>query len=105
MCSSDLVEGFHAADLRVDKKFNFRKWTFDLFLDVQNIYNSVNPTAPGFTLKRNADESIATVTGAPYVPGSYSDPLLPNNRQQAIPVLLPRDSGSFLPSVGFVIEF
>ncbi|MFM2146539.1 MAG: hypothetical protein RL732_1375, partial [Bacteroidota bacterium] len=103
--NSQRTEGFHAADLRVDKKFNFRKWTFDLFLDVQNIYNSVNPTAPGFTLKRNADESIATLTGAPYAPGSYADPLLPNNRQQAIPVLLPRDSGSFLPSIGFVIEF
>jgi hypothetical protein len=99
------LETFHAADLRIDKKFNFRKITLDLFLDIQNAYNSKNPTAPGFTLKRNPDESIATTTGAPYNPGIFGNPTAPNNRQQAIPAILPADSGSFLPSIGFVIEF
>lgn len=99
------LEAFHAADVRIDKKFNFRKWTLDLFLDVQNAYNSKNPTAPGFTLTRNPDESIATTNGAPYNPGVFGNPTAPNNRLSAIPAILPNDSGSFLPSIGFVVEF
>lgn len=99
------LESFHAMDLRVDKKFNFNKWSLDLFLDIQNLYNSINPTSPGWTLKRNPDETIATTTGAPYNPGIYGDPTAPNNRQSAIGVILPQDSGSRLPSIGFVVEF
>lgn len=99
------LRGFHAADLRIDKKFNFRRWTFDLYLDIQNAYNSQNPSVPGFTLQRNPDESIATRTGEPYIPGSYANPAAPNNRQKAIPVLLEGTTGALLPSIGFVIEF
>ena len=99
------LKAFNAADLRIDKKFNFKKVTFDLFLDIQNVYNSKNPSTPGFTLKRNADESISTTTGEPYVPGVYGDPLAPNNRQKAVPVILDNTSGALLPSIGFVLEF
>jgi hypothetical protein len=103
--NSQRLQGFHAADLRIDKKFNFRRWTFDLYLDIQNAYNSQNPSVPGFTLQRNPDESIATRTGEPYLPGSYTNPAAPNNRQKAIPVLLEGTTGALLPSIGFVIEF
>ena len=99
------LRAFNAADLRLDKKFNFKKTSLDLFLDIQNVYNSKNPTAPGFTLKRNPDESIATSTGAPYVPGIYGNPQAPNNRQLAIPAILENNSGALLPSIGFVLEF
>jgi outer membrane receptor for ferrienterochelin and colicin len=99
------LDGFNAMDLRVDKKWNFKGWSLNLFLDVQNLYNSLNPSSPGFTLDRNEDGSIATTTGAPYNPGSYENLQAPNNRQDAIPVYLPRDSGSRLPSVGFVVAF
>ena len=99
------LRAFHAADLRIDKKFNFKKWTLDLFLDIQNAYNSKNPTSPSFTLKRNPDETIATSTGEPYNPGVFGNSLAPNNRQAAIPILLANTSGSLLPSIGFVVEF
>jgi hypothetical protein len=99
------LPAFHAADIRVDKKFNFKKLTLDLFLDIQNAYNSKNPTAPSFTLKRNPDETFSTTTGAPYNPGIFGNPSAPNNRQAAIPILLANTSGSLLPSMGFVVEF
>jgi hypothetical protein len=99
------LPAFHAADIRIDKKFNYKKWTLDLFLDIQNAYNSKNPTSPTFTLKRNADETFATTTGEPYNPGVFGNPAAPNNRQSAVPVLLANTSGSLLPSIGFVIEF
>jgi hypothetical protein len=99
------LPAFHAADIRIDKKFNFKKWTLDLFLDIQNAYNSKNPTSPSFTLKRNADETFATTTGEPYNPGVFGNPSAPNNRQFGVPLLLANSSGSRLPSIGFVIEF
>lgn len=99
------LRAFNAADIRIDKKWNFRKWSFDLFLDIQNFYNSTNPIQPSLTLKRNPDNTIATLSGEPYQPGVFGNPQAPNNRQQAIPVILPSDSGSFLPSIGFVVEF
>ncbi len=99
------LKAFSAADLRIDKKYNFRKWTLDLYIDIQNVLNSKNPTRPGFTLKRNPDESFATSTGEPYNPGVFGNPSAPNNRQKAIPVLIPNNSGERLPSIGFVIEF
>jgi hypothetical protein len=103
--NTERLRSFNAADLRIDKKWNFRKWTLDLFLDIQNLYNSQNPTQSGFTLKRNADNTIATSNNEPYNPGVFGNPLAPNNRQLAIPVILANTSGSRLPSIGFVVEF
>ena len=103
--NTNRLPSFNAADLRLDKKWNFRNFTFDLFMDIQNLYNSKNPTQPGLTLQRNPDNTIATTTGAQYNPGIYSNPEAPNNRLSAIPVILPQTSGSILPSMGFVIEF
>ena len=99
------LDAFNAMDLRIDKKWNFRKWSLNLFLDIQNVYNSLNPTQPGFTLQRNPDGSIATRNGEAYNPGSFANLQAPNNRQQAIPVILAQNSGSRLPSIGFVIGF
>ena len=103
--NSERLAPFNAADLRIDKKWNFRKWTLDLFLDIQNFYNSSNPTQSGWTLKRNPDNSIATKDGQTYNPGTVRNPADVPQRQNAIPAILPNSSGSRLPSVGFVIEF
>jgi hypothetical protein len=103
--NSERLAAFNAADLRVDKKWNFNKWTLDVFLDIQNVYNSLNPTQSGWTLKRNADNSIATKDGNMYDPGVFNNTADIPGRQNAIPVILPNTSGSRLPSIGFVIEF
>ena len=92
-------------DVRLDKKWNFKRWSFNLFLDIQNFFNSKNPTAPGFTLQRNGDGSIATGNNSVYNPGVFGNPSAPNNRQLALPAILPNTSGSRLPSIGFVAEF
>jgi hypothetical protein len=99
------LRGFNAMDLRLDKKWNFRNWSLDVYLDIQNFFNSKNPTAPDLTLKRKQDNSIATVTDETYIPGRFGDASAPNTRQLAIPVLLAGDSGARLPSIGFVVEF
>jgi outer membrane receptor protein involved in Fe transport len=34
---------FHQLDLRVDKKWVYQNWMFNLYLDIQNVYNRANP--------------------------------------------------------------
>ncbi len=62
-------------------------------------------TPPGFTLQRNAEGGIATSNNSAYNPGVFGNPAVPNNRQLAIPAILPNTSGARLPSMGFVVEF
>ena len=33
---------FHALDVRVDRRFSFSKWQFDIYVDVQNVYGRAN---------------------------------------------------------------
>jgi hypothetical protein len=86
---------FHAMDLRVDKKWNFKKWSFDLYLDVTNAYGSVQPGFPNYTFKRTEDNTnFATTDGKP----------VNTNGSNAIPVLLDGGSGTVIPTIGFIVE-
>jgi outer membrane receptor protein involved in Fe transport len=90
------LRAFHASDVRIDKKWNFRRFTLDVFLDVQNWYVSKNPGLPQYTFKRNADNTdFLTTDGQP----------IKQNGSNAIPVILPNDEASVLPTIGFIIEF
>jgi outer membrane receptor for ferrienterochelin and colicin len=90
------LPAFHASDLRVDKKWYGKKMTFDLFLDIQNWYNSKNPGLPQYTFKRNADNTaFLTTDGQP----------IQQNGSNAIPFILDNRDGSLLPTLGFIIEF
>ena len=33
---------FHALDLRIDRRWSFRGWQLDVYLDVQNVYGRNN---------------------------------------------------------------
>jgi hypothetical protein len=90
------LSAFNALDLRIDKKWNFRKWTLNLYLDIQNVYSSTNESQPGFTLQRNPDNTIATISGQPYDAANPTD---------GIPVILSSDNGAALPTIGLIVEF
>jgi hypothetical protein len=87
---------FSQLDLRVDKKWNFKRFTLDLFLDVQNAIGTANPVVPVFTLKRNADNTgFETKDGKPLAPDSAN----------GIPIILDTSDGAALPSIGLIVEF
>ncbi len=44
---------FNQADIRIDKKWNFTAWTFNAFLEVQNVLSSQLPTPPSYVLNRD----------------------------------------------------
>lgn len=90
------LRGFSQLDIRIDKKWNFRKTTFDLYLDVTNVLGTKNPSLPSYTFQRKTDNSdFATTDGQPIrLDGS-----------NAVPYILPESAGTVLPTIGFIFEF
>lgn len=87
---------FNQLDLRIDKKFNYKRTTLDLFIDVQNALLFKQESAPYYTFKRNADNTgfESTDNKAVSLDGS-----------NAIPVILENKSLSVTPTIGFIFEF
>ena len=90
------LRAFHSSDIRIDKKWNFRRSTIDLFLDVTNWYAARNAASPSYTFKRNADNTaFLTSNGRALQPDGSN----------AIPVLLSNDDISLTPTIGLIFEF
>lgn len=87
---------FNQLDLRIDKKWNFKRATLDVFVDIQNILNTINPAPPTYTFQRTADGSAFVTTDGQALRADGSN---------AVPLLLDNTEGSLLPSVGIVVEF
>lgn len=80
------LDAFNLADIRFDKKWNFKKLSFNLYIEVQNFLAQPNPVPEDYGLKRNLDGSIA----------------LPKT---LIPVSTTEGNNTPLPSFGFVLYF
>lgn len=94
--NSQRLKAFHAGDIRIDKKWNWRKTTFDLFLDITNFYGAKSPAFPQFTFKRNeTNTAFLTTNGQPVA----------LNGSNAIPLLLANEDGTLIPTIGFIVEF
>ncbi len=87
---------FSQLDLRLDKKWNFKRATFDVFVDIQNLLNTVNSAPPNYTFQRTADGAAFVTTD--------NQPLRADG-SNAVPLLLGNTEGSLLPGVGVVVEF
>jgi hypothetical protein len=90
------LKAFNQVDIRIDKKWNYPRWTLDLFLDVQNVLAFKNESTPYFTFKRKVDNSdFATI----------DEQIIRPDGSNAIPVILDNLSGRPTPSIGFIVEF
>ncbi|MEY3398067.1 MAG: hypothetical protein RL220_661 [Bacteroidota bacterium] len=87
--NSERIKAFHQLDIRVDKKWYFDRWTLNLFLDIQNLYNAVVPLKPTLDILR--DETGAGITD-------------PNDNSRYLPNYLDNSTGSVLPAIGLIIE-
>jgi outer membrane cobalamin receptor len=90
------LTAFNQLDLRIDKKWNYRRATLDIFVDIQNALSSKSQGEPNYTFTRNADNTDWKTTD--------NLPLRPDG-SNAIPIILDNLSGSFLPSIGIIVEF
>ena len=79
----------HFLDLRVDKKWFFKKWALNLYLDVQNVYAFKAQQPPDYVLRRDADGNALI---DPNNPSSYQLDKIQST------------TGTVLPSFGIIIE-
>ncbi len=96
--NAERLGSFNQLDFRIDKKWNFKRATFDLFLDITNFSAPFtnNPAFPQYTFERNADNSgFATNDGQP----------LSADGSNAIPLILDDEADTLIPTIGFIIEF
>jgi hypothetical protein len=84
------TSAFDQLDIRVDKKYFFTKWSLDLYLDIQNLLNQKTAQQPYISVQRDA-------SGNPVI-----DPV---NASSYLPLYIENESGSVIPTIGFVVEF
>jgi hypothetical protein len=87
---------FQQSDLRIDKKFNFRKTTLDLFIDVQNWTAFRTPVLPQYTFDRDLKTGTFLTTDGQ---------ALNSDGSNAVPQTFTSNSSSPLPTIGFILEF
>ncbi len=75
---------FSQLDVRIDKKWNFKKLSLDVFLEAQNVLGQNIPQPPQFGLNRTTDGNIVE-------PRSL--------------VAIPNDASQIIPSIGVVVDF
>lgn len=87
--NSQRLNSVHQLDMRVDKKYFFKKWALNIYLDIQNVYNFKANLQPRIDVVRNADGSIATD---------------PNDASRYLTKEIPNTTGTLIPSIGIIIE-
>jgi len=75
---------FSQLDVRIDKKWNFKQLSLDVFIEAQNVLGQNIPQPPQFGLNR-------TNTGDIIAPRSL--------------VVIPNDTSQIIPSIGVVLDF
>jgi hypothetical protein len=79
----------HFLDLRVDKKWFFKKWALNLYLDIQNVYAFRAQQPPNYILRRDADGNAL---------------IDPNDASRYQLDKVSNTTGTVLPSFGIIIE-
>ena len=79
------LQPFNQADIRIDKKWNFTGWTFNLFFEIQNVLGSNLPQEPSYVLARNDAGQIA--------------------EPRALVEVEDADNSATLPTLGIVVDF
>jgi len=90
------LQSFNSSDIRIDKKWFFRGFTLDVFLDITNWYAARVYGTPQYTFERNeTNTGFVTTDGKPVQPDGSN----------AIPLILNNDEVQVTPTFGFIIEF
>ena len=89
------LPNYHSSDLRIDKKYNYKKTTFDFFIDITNWYGSMSVSPSVYIFESNPDGSFKTTDGKP----------VNKNGSNAIPGLADSNRIFVTPTFGFIWEF
>ena len=80
---------YHQLNIRIDKRFNFEKWSLNFYLDIQNVYNNKATTAPILLVQK--DDS-----GNPVVD--------PSDPSRYLTKTVENTSGIVQPSIGIIVD-
>ncbi|MDH4472952.1 MAG: TonB-dependent receptor [Fluviicola sp.] len=94
--NTERLRTFSQLDIRLDKKVNYKKISFDFFIDIQNVLASAQEGVPSYTFKRNADN-----TGFETTDGQA----LKSDGSNAIPIILTDETRLITPTLGIILEF
>jgi len=83
------LTSFNQLDLRIDKEYFFKKWSLNLYVDIQNLFNFKYKAPDVLVLQR--DEA-----GNPVID--------PNDPARYLLKYLPSESGTILPTLGVIVE-
>lgn len=86
------LRSFNQLDIRVDKLWYFKKWTLNLYLDIQNVLNYKAQQAPRLSTKQDADGNKETYTDG-------------NGVTRYVANSIPNTAGLILPTIGIIVEF
>lgn len=88
--NSQRFADFHQLDVRVDKTWFFQKWSLNLYLDIQNLYNFQAEEQDFLDVQTDAN-------GNPLVD--------PNNPDSYLLDRIENTSGTVLPTIGVIVDF
>lgn len=89
--NAERLPAFHQLDLRIDKKYYFKKWNLNWYIDIQNAYNFQAEQPP--LLVPVYDQTGENILVDPNDPSRYQLRFLENT------------AGTLLPTIGIIIEF
>ncbi len=89
LLNTQRASNFHQLDIRIDKKYYFKKWTLDVYFDVQNVYNQQVLLQDFVDIQRDASGNGIV---NPSQPDSY------------LPRFIPNENGTVLPTLGVIVE-
>ena len=88
-------KAFHSSDLRIDKKYNYKKTTLDFYIDITNWYGAASVAPPFYVFSANDNGVFKTTDGN----------ALKKDGSNAIPELFDNNSVFITPTIGFILEF
>lgn len=99
LINTERQENFTNLNIRIDKKWNFKKWDLNLYLDVQNLLGTTIPLDI-LILDLPLDEN-----GTPIGQPTITNPDAPVNEQKYQLKTLTDESGTRIPTLGIVVGF
>ena len=81
---------YHQLDVRLDKKWFFKKWSLNTYIDIQNIYIKKIDGAPILNVVRDANNNALVNSNNPAYYQTY---------------YIPNSLGNLTPSVGIVVQY
>ncbi len=92
LLNTSRFDNFNRLNMRLDKKWFFKRFSLDVYLDIQNALGQSIPGVPILALERDASGEPIVITDA-------------NGQETYQTKFLENDQGTRIPSIGIIVQF